>query len=98
MEIDQPLEPNLEDPDWCFPILEWLVEGKVPSNQKEAHRIVRRAKAFFLIEGVLYKQGTTGILMRCILEDQGKELLREIHAGTCEHHAGPRTLVRKVFR
>jgi hypothetical protein len=36
--------------------------------------------------------------MRCILRDQGKELLREIHAGTCGHHAGPRTLVGKAFR
>jgi hypothetical protein len=31
MEIDQPPEPNLEDLDWRFPILEWLVEGK-PSH------------------------------------------------------------------
>jgi hypothetical protein len=36
--------------------------------------------------------------MRCILVDQGCELLQEIHAGTCGHHAGPRTLVRKAFR
>jgi hypothetical protein len=31
--------------------------------------------------------------MRCILGDQGHELLREIHAGTCGHLAGPRTLI-----
>jgi hypothetical protein len=36
--------------------------------------------------------------MRCILGDQGRELLQEIHAGTCGHHAGPRTLVGKAFR
>jgi hypothetical protein len=36
--------------------------------------------------------------MRCILRDQGRELLQEIHAGTCDHHAGPRTLVGKAFR
>jgi hypothetical protein len=29
---------------------------------------------------------------------QGRELLHEIHAGTCGHHAGPRTLVGKAFR
>jgi hypothetical protein len=55
MAIDQPPELNLEDPDWRFPILEWLVEGKLPSDQTEARRIVRRAKAFILIEGDLYK-------------------------------------------
>jgi hypothetical protein len=36
--------------------------------------------------------------MRCILGDQGRELLQEIHAGTCGHHAEPRTLVGKSFR
>jgi hypothetical protein len=36
--------------------------------------------------------------MRCILRDQGRELLQEIHAGTCGHHVDPRTLVGKAFR
>jgi hypothetical protein len=30
MAVDQPPEPNLEDLDWRFLILEWLVEGKLP--------------------------------------------------------------------
>jgi hypothetical protein len=36
--------------------------------------------------------------MRCILRDQGKELLQEIHTGTCGHHADPITLVGKALR
>jgi hypothetical protein len=98
MEIDQPPELNLKDPDWRFPILEWLVEGKLPPDQTEARRIARRAKAFILIDGELYKRGAAGILMQCILGVQGRELLQEIHVGTCGHHASPRTLVGKAFR
>jgi hypothetical protein len=98
MAIDEPPEVNLEDPDWRFPILEWLVEGKLPSDQTEARRITRRVKAFVIIDGELYKRGATSILMWCILGDQGRELLQETHAGTCGHHAGPRTLVGKAFR
>jgi ribonuclease HI len=30
MEINQQPEPNLEDPEWHFSILEWLVKGKLP--------------------------------------------------------------------
>jgi hypothetical protein len=97
MEIDQQPEQNLEDPDWRFPILEWLVEGKLPSDETEARRITRRFKAFVLIEGDLYKQGAAGIIMRCILGDQGRELRREIQADTCGHHTSPRTLVEKAF-
>jgi hypothetical protein len=63
----------------------------------EARRIARRAKAFVLIDGELYKRGAADILMRHIPEDQGRELLQEIHVGACGHHAGPRTLVGKVF-
>jgi hypothetical protein len=73
MVIDEPPEVNLEDPDWRFPILEWLVEGKLPSDQTEARRIARWAKAFVLIDGELYKCGAAGILMRCIHRDQGRE-------------------------
>jgi hypothetical protein len=99
MVIDQPPEVNLEDPDWRFPILEWLVEKKLPPpDQTEARRIARRAKAFVFIDGELYKRGAADILMRRILGDQGRELLQETHADTCGHHAGPRTLVGKAFR
>jgi hypothetical protein len=98
MAVDQPPELNLEDPDWWFPILKWLVEGKLPSDQMEAQRIARRAKAFVLVDGELYKCGAAGILMQCILGEQGCELLQEIHAGACGHHASPRTLIRKAFR
>jgi hypothetical protein len=98
MAIDQPSESNLEDRDWHFPILEWLVEGKLPFDQMEARRIARRAKVFVLIVVELYKRGAAGILMRCILEDQGRELLCEIHVGACGHHAVPRTLAGKDFR
>jgi ribonuclease HI len=98
MVIDQPPKVNLEDPDWQFPILEWLVEGKLPSDQTKARRVAHQEKAFVLIDGELYKREVADILMRCILGDQGRELLQEIHAGTCGHHAGPRTLVGKAFR
>jgi hypothetical protein len=55
-------------------------------------------KAFVLIDDKLYKRGAADILMRYILRDQGRKLLQEIHADTCGHHAGPRTLVGKAFR
>jgi hypothetical protein len=63
MAIDESPEANLEDPDWRFPILEWLVEGKLPSDQTEARRITRRTKAFVIIDGELYKRGAADILM-----------------------------------
>jgi hypothetical protein len=98
MVVDQPTELNLKDPDWPFPILEWLVVGKLPSDETEARHITRQAKAFILIDVELYKNGAVDTLMQCILGEQGRELLQEIHAGACGHHAGLRTLVGKAFQ
>ena len=36
--------------------------------------------------------------MKCVPTDQGKQLLLEVHAGICGHHAAPRSLVKKAFR
>jgi hypothetical protein len=35
--------------------------------------------------------------MRCILADQGRQLLQDIHAGACDHHAAPRAIVGSAF-
>jgi hypothetical protein len=59
---------------------------------------MRRSKAFTIIQGELYKRSTTGFLQRCIAPEDGIALLRDIHEGTCGHHASNRTLVAKAFR
>jgi hypothetical protein len=108
VSVHQQPELNLVYPDWRFPIIEWLVEGKLPSNQTEARRIARRAKAFVLIDGELYKHAAAGILMRCILWDQGRELfardtyrhLRSPHQSenTCREGFPPRFLLANSSR
>jgi transposase InsO family protein len=56
------------------------------------------AKSFTLVDGELYKRTASGILQRCVPIPQGRELLKDIHAGVCSHHAAPRTLVGNAFR
>ena len=45
----------------------------------------------------LYKWSPSGVLMKCIPTNQGKELLLEVHAGIYGHHTAPRSLVGKAF-
>jgi hypothetical protein len=59
---------------------------------------VRLAKCYAVIEGGLYRRGANGILMRCITQEEGRELLTEIHGGECGSHSSSRTLVCKAFR
>ena len=35
--------------------------------------------------------------MKCIPTNQGRQLLLEVHAEICGHHAAPRSLVGKAF-
>jgi hypothetical protein len=60
--------------------------------------IVRLAKRYTVVEGDLYRHGANGILMRCITQEKGRELLAENHGGECGSHSSSRTLVGKAFR
>jgi transposase InsO family protein len=47
---------------------------------------------------MLYKHATSRVLQRCIPIPQRRELIQDIHAGMCSHHAVLRTLVGNAFR
>ena len=84
--------------DWRVQYLDWIIRGVLPSNRAQARRLARRAKSFVLIDDALYKRSPSGVMQRCIPVPEGKELIRDIHAGICGHHAAPRTLVGNAFR
>ena len=83
---------------WTEPFLAYLTRQELTEDQNEARCIVRRSKAYRVHEGELYKKSTTGVLQRCISEEEGRNLLAEIHAGLGGHHAAARSLVSKAFR
>ena len=83
---------------WTEPFLAYLNRQETPEDQNEARCIIRRSKAYKVHEGELYKKSTTEVLQRCISEEEGRNLLAEIHAGLGEHHAAARALVSKAFR
>jgi hypothetical protein len=55
------------------------------------------AKSFTLVNSELYKRATSAVLQRCVPIPQGRELLRDIHAGVCGHNAAPHTLMGNAF-
>ena len=82
---------------WTETFLAYLNRQELLDDQNEARHIVRRSKAYKVHEGELYKKSTTGVLQRCIFEEEGRKLLAEIHAGLGGHHAAARALVSKAF-
>jgi hypothetical protein len=56
------------------------------------------AKRYALVEGHLYQHGANSVLMWCITQKEGCEMLTEVHGGKCGNHTSSRTLVGKAFR
>jgi hypothetical protein len=83
---------------WTRPYLAYLTWGELPKDPIHCRQVMRRSKAFTIINAELYKRSTSGVLQRCIALEDGIALLREIHEGTCGHHACSRTLVAKALR
>jgi hypothetical protein len=83
---------------WISKIRDYLKDNILPEDHVSAERIVRLAKWYTTVEGDLYRRGANGILMRCITQEEGRELLTEIHGGECESHSSSRTLVGKAFQ
>ena len=86
------------NPYWTEPYLAYLSRGELPQEEIIAHQIVRRAKAYTIINGELYKRSPAGIFQRCVSPEEGQKILNEIHSEDCGHHASSRSLVAKAFR
>jgi predicted choloylglycine hydrolase len=77
----------------------FIKENKLPSNKEEATRIIRRSKNYVLVGNNLYRRtASSGVLLKCISIEEGKEIIEEIHSGCCSNHTASRTLVGKTFR
>jgi hypothetical protein len=83
---------------WISEIRDYLKENILPEDHVSTECIVRLAKRYTVVEGDLYRRGTNGILMRCVTQEEGRELLAEIHGGECGSHLSSRTLVGKAFQ
>jgi ribonuclease HI len=82
---------------WISKIQDYLKENILLEDHVSAEHIVRLAKRYTLVEGDLYRRAANGILMRCITQEEGRELLTEIHGGECRRHLASCTLVGKAF-
>jgi ribonuclease HI len=69
--------------DWRAPITLFLQGYYHPSNVNEAKRLKHRSQDFAIIEGQLYKKGVSQLMLKCITETEGIQILREVHSGTC---------------
>jgi hypothetical protein len=82
---------------WMQPYLAYMINKTLPEDTIEARRIIRRSKAFVVVQGKLYKKSITGVLQQCVTPQEGQKILKDIHAGVCGHHASSRAIAAKAF-
>ncbi|KAL0449088.1 UNVERIFIED_CONTAM: hypothetical protein Slati_1465200 [Sesamum latifolium] len=78
--------------------IRWIDEGHIPEDRWEATKIKARAVRFLIQGGVLYKKSFTYSLLRCLAQEEGLHVLKEIHDGCCGSHIGTWALANKALR
>ena len=67
------------DEDWQTQFIDFIKEFKLPPHvdpkSAEAAGITKRSKGFVLIGDNLYKRSASGILMKCVTLEEGKDIL-----------------------
>ena len=98
MSIDNgEVSPVMSEPNWVDPIWDYLVEGTLPSDPKEASKLKARSTRFTFHWGTLYKRGFSMPILKCVGKEDGSYILREVHEGICGNHIGW-TLAGKTLR
>ncbi|KAL0456893.1 UNVERIFIED_CONTAM: hypothetical protein Slati_1028500 [Sesamum latifolium] len=85
-------------PPWTTPIVQFLREGTLPEDHKEARNVKLRSARLVLTDGDLYKRGFLSPLLKCLNPDRAEYVLRVVHEGSCGNHSGARSLAKKVLR
>nr|GEV84995.1 reverse transcriptase domain-containing protein [Tanacetum cinerariifolium] len=87
-----------DGPTWMTQLVDYLKEGVLPEDKKEARKLCLKARQYELIEGVLYRRSFLTPWLRCVGPLQADYVMREIHEGSCSMDAGPRSVVAKAIR
>nr|GEZ19473.1 reverse transcriptase domain-containing protein [Tanacetum cinerariifolium] len=87
-----------DGPTWMTQLVDYLKEGVLPGDNKEARKLRLKARQYELREGVLYRRSFLTPWLRCVGSLQADYVMREIHEGSCSMHTVPRSVVAKSIR
>ena len=95
---DVEVAPVESEPSWMDPIWDYIIDGSLPNDPKEATKIRARSARFTNHKESLYKRGFFTPILKCIAGKDTEYVLREVHEGKCGNHIEARALAGKVLR
>jgi hypothetical protein len=97
--VERLFKPSVKpEDDWMSPIRAYLDNQTSSDDNAKVKCIARKSRMYHLIDGVLFRQGASGMMMKCISREEGIELLEDVHKGVCGSHSSWCSIVGKAFR
>ncbi|XP_074271113.1 uncharacterized protein LOC141595040 [Silene latifolia] len=87
-----------QDADWRVPYLNWLRDGTLPEDRKEAQSFRIKASRYIMIDNILFGKSLAGPCLRCLSKEEAETVLRDVHGGECGNHAGGLSMSNKILR
>ncbi|GJR62001.1 reverse transcriptase domain-containing protein [Tanacetum coccineum] len=81
-----------------IPIREFLQLGKLPDDPQKARKLRVKVLFYKLIDGTLYRRLYLSPWLRCVGAAQAKDIIQEVHQGSCRMHSGSQSVVSKIIR
>ncbi|XP_077242698.1 uncharacterized protein LOC143883236 [Tasmannia lanceolata] len=97
IEKEEILQLN-EEPSWMDATVQYLKDGVVSSDRKEARRLVAKAANYIFNGQELYKRSFSWPLLKCLRPSAAELAMREVHEGICGDHLGGKVLAHKILR
>eukprot|EP00253_Pinus_taeda_P011220 PITA_11220 len=99
-EKNQTLAKNLGSCDWYSTIVKLLLKLEIPprSTQSQAKTIKLRETKYCIYENLLYWRDPSGMLLRCLDNEQSIEVMKQFHSSMCGGHHCWKTTSHKILR
>ncbi|KAA0053326.1 hypothetical protein E5676_scaffold880G00290 [Cucumis melo var. makuwa] len=89
-----------DNKSWYFDIKQYKKYREYPyeASENDKRTIRRLAMNFFLSGEVLYKRNHDMVLLRCVNEEEAKQIMTKIHEGICGTRANGQRMARQILR
>ncbi|XP_074324269.1 uncharacterized protein LOC141661185 [Apium graveolens] len=80
-----------------MPVLVYIHKGALPEDKFKARRLHYQAARYVVYDKVMYKRGFNQLLLRCVDEEEGNYILKEVHEGIYGNHLRGNSLTMNFF-
>lgn len=78
-------------------IRNYLEHGMLPEHRSEKRHVLRKASLFIIQNGIMYMREYFAPLLQCIVHDEFKRVLHDVHELECGDHIGGQALAKKIL-